>query len=67
VQNDNATEPKLHPEARLALVLRRNEVRVGPPGLAMDIEVILTPPCILFRESLTKCTGRYQNDFNVQG
>jgi hypothetical protein len=36
--------------------------------LGVDVGVILTPPLyILYKESLMKYTGWYQNDFNVQG
>jgi hypothetical protein len=37
-------------------------------SLGVDVEVILTPPRIVFYgESLMKSTWRCQNDFNVQG
>jgi hypothetical protein len=35
--------------------------------LGVDVEVNLTPRCILYGELLMKCTGWRQHDFNVQG
>ena len=46
--------------------LTETEIAVSPFSLALGVKVILTPPCIFFGESLVKCTGWRQNDFNVQ-
>jgi hypothetical protein len=52
-----------------AAVVRGEQRAEGPPSVGVNVDVILTSPCVFCRsgESLMAYEGWYQNDFGVRG